>query len=155
MALIAGYATFFGQKEFQRVIFHDEVLFGLFDPIFKPHNITIAILEHKTVGPITGVLTLFLFITNLISMGLVLSLTIWQMSLITKGQTCVEEKIDESLTKNSVQGKQKRPYDFGAKKNWMTFFEINNLGELLFRLLIPFSFQPKHDGTQWMSKSDE
>ena len=61
MILIAAYATIFGQQEFQLVIFHEQVLFGVFDPLLQPKNITIAIIEHHTVGPITGVLTLFSF----------------------------------------------------------------------------------------------
>jgi hypothetical protein len=73
------------------------------------------------------------------------------MSLITKGQTCVEEKIDKSIMNNSVH---RRPYDLGWKQNWRTFFEINSASELLVRLMVPFLFQPKHDGTQWISKDN-
>ncbi|CAF1483582.1 unnamed protein product [Adineta steineri] len=152
MAMIAAFSTIVGQQQFQLVIFHDEILFGLFDPLLKTYNMTVAIIEHKTIGPITGVLTLFLFILNLVAMGLVLSLTLWQMSLITKGQTCVEEKIDKTIMTNS---KQRRQYDLGWKQNWKTFFEVNTYSELLVRLLIPYSFQPKHDGTQWISKNDK
>jgi hypothetical protein len=153
--MICGYATLVGQQQFQLVMFHDEILFGLFDPILRPHDMTTAVLEHNTIGAVTGVLTSFLFLANLIAMGLVLSLTIWQMSLISKGQTCVEEKIDESIINNSAQRQQQRPYDLGFKQNWKTFFEINNMTELLVRLLVPISFQPKHDGTYWVSKYDE
>ncbi|CAF1978368.1 unnamed protein product [Rotaria magnacalcarata] len=155
MAMIAAYATIVGQQEFQLVMFHDQILFRLLDPILRPYDITMAILEHETIGPITGVLTLFLFLANLVAMGLVLSLTIWQMSLITKGQTCVEEKIDKSIMINSVQQKQERPYDLGCKLNWTTFFETNRISALLIRLLIPFPFQPTHDGTKWISKYDK
>jgi hypothetical protein len=156
MAMISAYSTIVGQQQFQLVLFHDEILFGLFDPILQPYNITEAIIEHNTIGPMTGVLTLYLFLINLIAMGLVLGLTIWQMSLITKGQTCVEEKIDKSLMNNPVQKQHhRRPYDFGWRQNWRTFFEINSTSELLIRLLIPYSFQPKHDGTQWTSNHDE
>jgi len=153
MTIISAYSTITGQQEFQLVMFHDEVLFGLFDPILQPYNVAMAVIEHQTIGPVTGVLTLFLFLINLIAMGLVFGLTVWQMSLITKGQTCVEEKIDKSLMTNSVQ--RRRPYNLGWKQNWRTFFEKNSIIELLVRLLIPFPFQPKHDGTQWISKYDE
>ncbi|CAF0742558.1 unnamed protein product [Rotaria sordida] len=155
MALISAYATIVGQKQFQLVMFHDQILFGLFAPILQPEELVTTIIEHKTIGPITGVLTLFLFLTNLVAMGLVLMLTIWQISLITKGQTCVEERIDKSIVTNSVQGQKQRPYDFGFKLNWAKFFEVNKISELLFRLLIPFPFQPKHDGTQWISKDNK
>jgi hypothetical protein len=155
MTLISAYSTIVGQRLFQLVIFHDQVLFGLFGPILQPRNLTTTIIEHETIGAVTGVLTLYLFLINLIAMGLVLSLTIWQMSLISKGQTCVEEKIDESIINNSAQRQQQRPYDLGFKQNWKTFFEINNMTELLVRLLVPISFQPKHDGTYWISKYDE
>ncbi|CAF4335397.1 unnamed protein product, partial [Adineta steineri] len=142
------------QKMFSNFVSNQDhiVVFGLFDPLLKTYNMTVAIIEHKTIGPITGVLTLFLFILNLVAMGLVLSLTLWQMSLITKGQTCVEEKIDKAIMTNS---KQRRQYDLGWKQNWKTFFEVNTYSELLVRLLIPYSFQPKHDGTQWISKNDK
>jgi hypothetical protein len=155
MTMISAYSTISGQQQFQLVMFHDEILFGLFDPIFQPYNITTAVIEHQTIGPITGVLTLFLFITNLIAMGLVLGLTVWQMSLITKGQTCVEEKIDKSIMTKAAQRQYRRPYNFGWKQNWSTFFEINNIIELFIRLLIPFPFQPKHDGTKWIAKTDD
>jgi hypothetical protein len=59
---------------------------------------------------------------------------------------------------NSVQKQQqhhRRPYDLGWRQNWRTFFEINSTSELVIRLLIPYSFQPKHDGTQWISNHDE
>jgi len=152
MAMIAAFSTFVGQKQFQLVIFHDQILFGLFDPLFRPYNLTITVIEHETIGPITGVLTLYLFIINLVAVGLVLSLAIWQISLITKGQTCVEEKIGKSVMTHSTK---RRPYDFGWKQNWRIFFETNSFAELLVRLLVPFGFQPKHDGTQWISKYDE
>jgi hypothetical protein len=155
MAIIAAFSTIAGQQQFQLVLFHDQILFGLFDPLLIPHNITITVIEHEIIGPITGVLTLFLFIMNLIAMGLVLSLAIWQMSLITKGQTCVEEKIEKSIMNNSTYRLQQRPYDLGWKQNWKTFFEVNNFTELLVRLLVPISFEPKHDGTQWISKYDK
>lgn len=153
--MIAGYATMFGQKVFQLVMFHDQILFGLFDPILRPYDVVIAIVDHKIIGPITGLLTLFLFLINLVAMGLVLSLAIWQVSLITKGQTCVEEKIDKSAKVNSTQRQQRRPYDFGWKINWVEFFETKTISELLLRLLIPSPFHPKHDGTQWMSNYDK
>ncbi len=153
--MIAAYSTIVGQQQFQLVIFHDEILFGLFDPILQPYNITMAIIEHGTIGPVTGVMTLFLFFANLVAMGLVFSLTVWQMSLISKGQTCVEEKIDKSTITNSALRQHRRPYHLGWKQNWRTFFEINSTSELLVRLFIPYPFQPKHDGTQWISKHDE
>lgn len=153
--MISGYATFVGQRQFQLVIFHDQVLFGLFDPIFRPNSITAAAIEHNTIGPTTGVLTLFLFVTNLVAMSLVFSLTVWQMKLITKGQTCVEEKIDKSVMTNSALERYQRPYDLGWKQNWKTFFQIDNIYEGLIRFFIPFPFHPKHDGTQWMTKHNE
>lgn len=153
--MISGYATIVGQEQFQLVMFHDEVLFGLFDPIFQPLNITTAVIEHHTVGAMTGVLTLFLFLTNLVAMSLVFSLTVWQMRLITKGQTCVEEKINKSVMTNSVQRHYQHPYDLGWKQNWKVFLEINSITELLLRFFIPFPFQPKHDGTLWIKKHDE
>ena len=153
MTMISGYATLVGQQQFQLVLFHDQILFGLFDPILQPYNLTETIIEHNTVGALTGVLTLFLFLINLVAMSLVFSLAVWQMSLITKGQTCCEEKIDKSLMNNSGQKQQHhlRPYDLGWRQNWRTFFEIDSASELVIRLLIPYSFQPKHDGTQWIS----
>jgi hypothetical protein len=155
MAMISAYATISGQQQFQLVMFHDEILFGLFDPILQPHNITTAVIEHNTIGAITGVLTLFLFIINLIAMSLVLGLAVWQMTLITKGQTCVEEKIDKSIMTKAAQRHYRRPYNFGWKQNWSTFFEVNSIIELFVRLLVPFPFQPKHAGTQWIAKTDE
>ena len=83
-------------------------------------------------------------------MILVFGLTVWQVSLITKGQTCVEEKIEKSITNSSKQ----KLYDLGYKQNWRTFFEIDSISQLIIRLLIPFPFQPKHDGTKWTSKYD-
>jgi hypothetical protein len=157
MTLISGYSTFVAQHPFQQVLFHDQVLFGLFAPILQPHNLTETIVEHNSVGAMTGVLTLFLFLINLVAMGLVLSLTIWQMNLITKGQTCCEEKIDKSLMNNSAQKQQhhRQPYDLGWRQNWLTFFETNSTTELMIRLLIPYSFKPKHDGTKWILNHDE
>ena len=157
MTMISAYSTFVGQQQFQLVLFHDQILFGLFDPILQPKNITETIIEHRTVGAVTGVLTLFLFLINLVAMGLVFSLTVWQSSLITKGQTCVEGKIDKSLVSNTQQKSrhQQRPYDLGWRQNWGTFFEINTTKELIIRLLIPYAFQPKHDGTQWISNHHE
>ena len=155
MTLIAGYATLVAQGQFQLVVFHDEKLFGLFDPILRPHDILVAILEHQSVGPLTGVLTLFLFLINLIAVGLVFSLTVWQICLISKGQTCVEEKISKSLMTNTKQSKgQLRPYDLGWKQNWATFLEMETIPELVLRFLIPTKFQPKHDGTYWVTKFD-
>ncbi|UJR35512.1 hypothetical protein I4U23_028266 [Adineta vaga] len=154
MAMIAAFSTIAAQQQFQLVMFHDQILFRLFDPILQPYNMTVAVIEHNTIGPITGVLTLFLFIINLVAMGLVLSLTIWQMSLITKGQTCVEEKIDKSIMINNQQ-QRRRFYDYGWKGNWKRFFEINTFPELLIRLLIPYTFQPKSDGTQWTLKDNK
>lgn len=157
MTIISGYSTFVGQQQFQRVLFHDQVLFGLFDPILQPQNLTETIVEHETVGAVTGVLTLFLYLINLVAMGLVFSLTIWQMSLITKGQTCVEEKIDKSLMNHSQQKTryQERTYDLGWRQNWKTFFEISTTKDVLIRLLIPYTFQPQQDGTQWATNHQE
>lgn len=152
MALIAGFSTGVAQRQFQRVIFHDQILFGLFAPLLQPYNMTITVIEHKTIGPITGVLTHFLFIINLVAMGLVLSLAIWQTSLISKGQTCVEEKINKPIATNV---KQKRPYDYGTRENWKRFFEVATLPELLARLLVPYQFKPKYDGTQWTPKDNK
>ena len=149
--MISAYSTIVARRQFQRIIFNDQVLFGLFDPLLQPQNIAIAVVHHEVVGPVTGFLTLFLFITNLVAMCLILFLAVWQMSLITKGQTCVEEKIDKSMINNSVI---RRPYDLGWRQNWRTFFEINSTNELLVRLLVPFLFQPKHDGTRWISKNN-
>lgn len=151
--MISGYATLVGQQQFQLVLFHDEILFGLFDPLFRSDELTIQIIEHHSIGPLTGFLTMFLFIINLVAMGLVLALTIWQASLISKGQTCVEEKIQKSVTKSS--NSQKRPFDLGWKQNWKLFFEIDTPKQLIVRLLIPFPFQPKHDGTQWPSNHSD
>lgn len=156
MTMVSGYATLTGQGQFQLVIFHDQKLFGLFDPIFQPENLTRAIIEHGSIGPITGVLTLFLFLINLVAMGLVFSLTVWQMSLISKGQTCVEEKIDKSTMPNTLRGQsRKRTYDLGWMQNWMTFLEVNSIPEALVRLLVPTPFHPKQDGTYWISKLDK
>jgi len=154
MTMISGYATAVGQRQFQLVMFHNKILFGLFDPIIQPYKLTMAIIEHNVIGPVTGVLTLFLFIINPVAMSLVFGLTVWQIKLIGKGQTCVEEKINKSFMTNSAQRHYQRPYNLGWKENWRTFFEINSIIELFVRLLIPFPFRPKHDGTQWISKDD-
>ncbi|CAF1649233.1 unnamed protein product, partial [Adineta ricciae] len=151
MTMIAAFSTIAGQQQFQLVIFHDQILFRLFDPLINPYNLTITVIDHNTIGPITGVLTLFLFTINLVAMGLVLSLTIWQMSLITKGQTCVEEKIDKSIMNNTKQ-QRRRSYDCGWRENWKRFFEVQTGSQLLIRILVPYTFQPKYDGTQWISK---
>ena len=155
MTLISGYATIVGDGQFQLVIFHDQKLFHLFAPILHVENITLAIMEHGTIGPITGMLTLFLFLINLIAMGLVFSLAFWQISLISKGQTCVEEKIDASVMTDTVHKQQRRPYDVGWKRNWRIFFEVDSDLELVLRLLVCTPFRPKHDGTQWESKFDD
>ena len=155
MTMIAGYATLTGETQFQLVAFHDQKLFSLFDPILKTENMTMALVEHKTIGPLTGVLVMFLYLINLIAMGLIFSLTVWQCALISKGQTCVEEKIDKSVRSNTNQTtltNQRRPYDLGCKQNWKNFFETDTRFDLIKRLLIPTQFQPKHDGTRWVSK---
>jgi hypothetical protein len=155
MTLISGYATIVGEGQFQLVMFHDQKLFHLFDPILQPQNITLATMDHGTIGPITGVLTLFLFLINLIAMGLVFGLAFWQISLISKGQTCVEEKIDASVMTGTVQKQQRRPYDVGWKRNWRNFFEVDSVSELVLRLFVCTPFRPKHDGTHWESKFDD
>jgi palmitoyltransferase len=152
---ITVYAVTVARRQFQLVIFHDQILFGIFAPLLQPQTVATAIAEHGIVGPITGVLTLFMFIIDFAATGLVLALFIWQMSLITKGQTCVEEKIHKAIMTNSVNPvHRQRPYDLGWKQNWRTFFEMNSINELLVRFLFPFLFQPKHDGTQWISKDE-
>lgn len=155
MTLIAGYATISARNQFQLVAFNDQILFGLIDPIWQPYNLTMSLVQHQRVGPLTGVLIMFLFSFNLCAMGLVLSLTIWQTMLISKGQTCVEEKIFNSKINHSdgkANEQKKWPYDMGWKMNWMNFFEVETYPQLIVRILIPFSFQPRHDGTQWPSK---
>jgi hypothetical protein len=152
MTLVAGYATLIGQQYFQLAIFNGQKLFHLFDPIFQPKKITITIIEYGTIGPITGVLTLFLFFINLVAMGLVFSLTIWQTRLISKGQTCVEEKINKSANNN---GQQRSIYDLGWKQNWRRFFQVETTTSLLVCLLVPGRLTPKFDETRWMLKSDE
>ncbi|CAF0877377.1 unnamed protein product [Didymodactylos carnosus] len=150
MTLISAYALYFGHYHLQMKLFN-QILLRLYDPIWKPFFLVETLIPYENIiHPVAGFLIFYLFLFNLVTMLLVLSLTVWQITLISKGQTCVEEKIMKENKKQNPTVSYTNTYDLGFTKNWFQFFEIENGAELLRILFIPKIFKPKHDGTSWV-----
>ncbi|XP_077992840.1 palmitoyltransferase ZDHHC16-like [Glandiceps talaboti] len=78
-------------------------------------------------------------------------LIVWHMRLITRGETSVEARINESETKRLKQLGciYQNPYDFGPLENWRKFLGLGNKRRFWSHIAIPSGHLPEGNGYQW------
>ncbi|XP_014235923.1 palmitoyltransferase ZDHHC16A [Trichogramma pretiosum] len=86
---------------------------------------------------------------SLATLGSLGPLTWWHARLISRGETSIEGRINETLKKSfQAEGKiYKNPYDFGKRENWMLFLGLKDRS--WWYLLFPSTHEPYGSGLIW------
>ncbi|XP_072177705.1 palmitoyltransferase ZDHHC16-like [Diadema setosum] len=83
------------------------------------------------------------------------TLTVWHALLVSKGETSIEQHINNSERKRlkEVNIIYRNPYDFGFKQNWRILLGIDAPHRTFLRhVILPSSHLPEGDGIHWVNQ---
>jgi hypothetical protein len=97
---------------------------------------------------IRGFITYFIFIMALAMGFLLLGLCLWHGRLIGRGETAVEQILDNNYIQQYAQHGFifVKTHDNSRSANWKRFFGVRNMGEFIRRILLPSTHQPNGNG---------